>query len=184
MTTNLGYLPSEIIAGAALWVADENPLNTFSDISINDFLPADGILTYRFAAPTPISVIADANGADDGWTLYVEGSKTLLWAAGQIQYDAIMVADGITYAVDSGAMSVSASPTTVSQWVAIRTSAVAALAAYATNPHSSFMVDGIQISYRKPKDLTDIIEYCDGMIAKDTGRRQTRKIRSHFTIQR
>jgi len=180
----LGFLPTELIAGAAIWVSDENAVATSNDITIDNFLPTDGVLTYRFAVTTPISVVADANDDDTGWTLYVEGSKTLIWPAGQVQYDAIMVADGISYAVDAGSMSVAASPTTVSQWVEIKTQAIAAISKYSANPHSSFMIDGVQISYRSLKDLTNLVSYCDEQIANDTGRRQKRIIRSTFTIPR
>jgi len=184
MTANLGYLPRNLIAGAAIWIADENPINDFDDITLDDFTPLNATLKYRFASATPIEVEATANDDDTGWTLLVEGSKTLLWSAGQVQFDALAFSDGVYYAVDAGYISVSASPLAVSQWVAIKTSATAAIANYAANPHSSFMVDGIQISYRSLKDLTDMIAYCDEQIAKDTGRRTPRRIRTRFTIQR
>lgn len=183
MAENLGYLPNRIVAGESIWVSASNTAQSGVDIEFDDYSPAAGYtLAYQFASDTPISVAATSNGAGDGWTLEVTGAQTLVWAAGRIAFAGIIThtATQRTFAVDSGFISVDASPMRVSSWKAVLTAVDAAIATYAANPNGSVSIEGMSISYRSLSQLTELRDYVSYRLQQDTASRPRRIIRSTF----
>jgi hypothetical protein len=181
---NAGHLPTQINAGETIWLADANTAQGTEDIVYSDYTPGDGYtLAYQFASDTPITVDAAANGDDTGWTLTVTAAQTLAWNAGTLAYAGYVTktAGGHVTCVDSGTISVTASPLKVSAWKAVVASCDAAIANYAANPYGSIMIDGIQSTYRSLKQLTDLRGYAKSMLAADTANRPRRIIRTRFT---
>jgi hypothetical protein len=180
---NLGYMPASIVAGESIWIAAANTLNGVGlDIDLTDYTSAGGYtLAYQFAASTPITVSAAANGAK--WTLEVTGAQTLLWKAGIIRFAgfATKTVGGRVFAVDAGTIAVTASPMATSAWTAIVTACDAAILTYAGNPNSSLSVDGMSVSYRSMDDLIRLRAYAQTMAGYETGARQKRIIRARFT---
>jgi hypothetical protein len=184
MTDKLGYLPDSVVAGATIWIAAANPVGELQDITLDSFSPDDGYtLAYQFAADTPISVSAVANGANTGWTLEVTGAQTLLWAPGSLTYAGIVThtASGRTFSVDLGTISVNGSPMRVSQWKTALTACDAAIASYAANPHGSFNVGAMSVTYRSLSQLTDLREWLKYMVSLDNANRPRRIVRTRFT---
>lgn len=184
---NLGFLPDNIIGGSTIWIAAANTLaDDPEDIVLDDFTPAGGYtLAYQFAAPTPLSVAAVANGTNTGWTLEVTGAQTLLWGTGRIPFAGMITqtAGGRTFAVDQGYVEVSASPMRVSQWVAVMTAVDAAISSYASCPHGSVSVDGFSVTFRSLSDLINLRDYIKFLMESDNAKRQKRIIRARFTCQ-
>lgn len=184
--SNLGFLPGAVIAGETIYVAAANTINDWAgnDIIIPGITPAGGYtLAYSFSAATPITVNAVANGDNTGWTLTVTAAQTLLWRAGIIRYTALAVlADPArSYAVDSGAIKVTASPLTVSQYQAALTAVEAAIASYGSSNTRSIQQGDMSITFNSLKELLDLREFYRGEIARETSSRQKRIIRSRFT---
>jgi len=183
--THLGYLPSRIVGGASIWIAAANTIQGAADIILSDYTPAAGYtLAYQFAAPSPITVAAAANGANTGWTLDVTGAQTLIWSPAAVPFAGIVThtATSRTFAVDGGAVAVEGSPLRVSAWVAVLASVDAAIASYATSPHGSIAVDGMSVTYRSLQQLTDLRDYANYRLRQDSANRPKRIIRSRFTL--
>lgn len=180
---NLGYMPTDITAGETIWIAEANTIQGAEDIVLSDYTPADGsTLAYQFAAETPITVDAAANGADTGWTLEVTAAQTLLWKAPTLAYSAYVTdSNGRVFLIDQGSMAITNSPLATSAWTAIVAACDAAILAYAGNPNGSFTVDGMSISYRSLSQLTDLRTYAKGKEQEEIGGRQKRIIRTRFT---
>lgn len=189
MVENAGYMPGRIVAGASIWLAAANTLQSGVDLTFTGITPAAGYsLAYQFSAmPTPVSVAATANGAADGWTLEVTGAQTLLWAPGSLAYIGIatIVSGGVTrsFVVDQGVIAVDASPLRVSAWAAVLTSVDAAIATYAVNPNGSISIDGMSVSYRSLAQLTELRDYAAYRMQQDTAKSGSgrRIIRARFT---
>jgi len=182
MTENAGFLPSRIVSGETIWIAAANSAQDAQDITFDDYSPADGhTLKYQFAASTAIEVTAVANDANDGWTLTVTAAQTLTFQAGNVNFVALVTTTDGTFAVDQGTIYVSANPTQTSDYAAALTAVDAAIADYGSNPHSSFMLDGMQVTYRSLKDLLNLRSHYKSLIAEETGKRQKRIIRTRFT---
>jgi hypothetical protein len=148
---SLGYVPQRVIAGETIWVAAANTIQSASDIILDDFTPAGGAtLSYQFAAATPITVAAVANGANTGWTLEVTSAQTLAWKAGVIRFAGYATKSARTYAVDAGSIMVTASPLATSAWTAIVAACDAAILAQMSTGQTSgsFSVDGMSKSTR------------------------------------
>jgi hypothetical protein len=181
----LGNLPSSIVAGETIWISASNTTQaTNADIVLSDYTPAGGYtLAYKFAATTPITVSAAANGENTGWTLEVTAAQTLLWKAGTIRYAGYVThtATGRVFAVDAGSIAVTASPLATSSWTAVVTACDAAILTYAANPHGSFTIDGVTVSFRSLSQLLDLRAYAQTMADTETGARMKRIIRTRFT---
>jgi len=186
--THQGFLPDRIVAGETIWIAAANTTqSTDADITFSDYLPASYNLAYQFAAATPITVSAVANGAGTGWTLEVTAAQTLVWKPGRIRFAGYVTAKsgGRVFAVDAGAIDVTASPLATSAWTAIVAACDAAmLAQMATGQVSgSFSVDGLNKSftYRSVDELRTFRAYAQNMADAETGNRMNRIIRTRFT---
>ena len=183
--TNAGFLPHRIVGGESIWISAENTTQTATDITFTDYTPADGYtLSYQFAAPTPVTVVAVANSGDTGWTLDVTGAQTLSWVPAAITFAGIVThtATGRTFAVDGGVVYVDSSPLRVSPWVEVLASVDAAIATYAANPNGSFTVDGMSVTYRSLKQLTDLRDYVNYRMQQDSADRPRRVIKSRFQV--
>lgn len=186
MAGTLGYLPAQIVAGETIWIAAANTIQSGVDIILADFTPAGGsTLSYQFAAATPITVAAAANGANTGWTLEVTSAQTLVWKAGVIRFAGYATKSARTYAVDAGSIMVTASPLATSAWTAIVAACDAAMLTQAAtgSQSGSFSVDGMSKSftYRSTTDLVQLRSYAKNMADYETGSRQKRIIRTMFT---
>ena len=184
---DLGYMPDRIVAGETIWIAAANTTQaTNADIILDDYLPASYSLSYQFAASTPITVAAVTNGST-GWTLEVTAAQTLVWKAGRIRFAGYVTAlsGGRVFAVDAGAIEVTASPLATSEWTAVVTACDAAMLAQAATGQvsGSFTVDGISKSftYRTQQELTTLRAYAQNMADLETGNRPKRIIRTRFT---
>jgi hypothetical protein len=181
---NAGFLPSRIVAGESIWLAAANSAQDGEDLIFTDYTPAGGYtLAYQFSAATPISVAGTANGADTGWTLTVTGAQTLLWRPGVIRFAGLVThtASARIFAVDEGAIALAASPMATSEYAPVLSAIEAAILNYATNPRSSFSVDGMAISYGSLKELLDLRAVYKAEVARQIGKRIKRVIRTRFT---
>jgi len=181
---NAGFLPDRIVAGESIWIASANSAQDGEDLIFTDYTPAGGYtLAYQFAASSPISVTAVANGDNTGWTLTVTGAQTLLWRPGVIRFAGLVTHTASTriFAVDEGAIAVTASPMATSEYAAVLAAIEAAILNYATNPRSSFSVDGMSVNYGSLKELIDLRAVYKAEVASQTGKRIKRIIRTRFT---
>jgi hypothetical protein len=183
VTANLGYMPASIVAGETIWIAAANTVQAATDIELADYLPASYSLAYQFAASTPITVNAVANTGGTGWTLEVTAAATLAWKAGVIHFAGYVThtSSGRKYAVDAGAISVTASPLATSAWTAVVAACDAALLAGATSGIVSAGTDGLNFAYRSPSELINLRAYAQTMADQETGNRMRRIIRTRFT---
>jgi len=181
---NAGFLPSRIIAGESIWVAAANSAQDGKDLIFSDYAPASGYtLAYQFASAAPISVAAVANSDSTGWTLTVTGAQTLLWRPGAIRFAGLVThsSSSRVFAVDEGAIGVSVSPMATSEYAAVLAAIETAILNYATNPRSSFSVDSMSISYGSLKELLDLRAVYRAEVARQTGKRIKRIIRTRFS---
>jgi len=181
---NAGLLPIRIVAGESIWLSAANSAQDGEDLIFTDYTPAGGYtLAYQFAAAAPISVTAVANADNTGWTLTVTGAQTLLWRPGVIRFAGLVThtASARIFAVDAGAIAVTASPLATSEYAAVLTAIEAAILNYATNPQSSISMDGMAISYGSLKELLDLRAVYKAEVANQTGKRIKRIIRTRFT---
>jgi hypothetical protein len=179
----LGYIPARIVGGESIWISAANTAQSSQDIIISGFTPAGGYtLAYQFAAATPFSVTAAANGANTGWTLDVTGVQTLTMKPGRVAFAGIITKTdgGRTFAVDSGGLVVIASPLRVSSWVAVLAAIDAAFLTVSTSPNGSVSIDGMSVSYRGASDLISIRNYAQERLNSDNGRRGPSRILSRF----
>jgi len=183
--STLGYMPGRIVAGESIWISALNTIQaTNADIILADYTPAAGYtLAYQFAAATPITVDAVANGADTGWTLEVTAVQTLAWGAGTINFAGLVTKTSTTrsFSVDVGSIAITASPMSTSAWTAVVAACDAAMLTFAGNANASLSVDGMAISYRSMDDLRALRTYAQYMADQETGARQKRIIRTRFT---
>jgi hypothetical protein len=182
--TNLGYMPARIVAGESIWIAAANTIQAARDLIVDNFTPAGGYtLAYRFAATTPISVAGVANGDDTGWTVDVTAAQTLLWKAGSVSFAGVVThtATSRVFAVDQGAIAVTASPLATSAWTAVVAACDAAILTYSGSPMSSFSIDGQTYSYRSMDQLIALRDYASARAEIETGNRMKRIIRTRFT---
>jgi len=177
-------LPLTLIAGETIWIAAANTVQSSSDIILSDFTPAAGYtLAFEFTGDTPVSITAAANGDDTGWTLTVPAATTLTWNPPQVHYSimATKTSTGMVFAAGCGVIKVTASPLKVSSWVAVIESCDAATANYAKNPNGSFMIDGIQVTYRSLTSIINLRAFAVSKLNEETGNRPIRVMRSTFT---
>jgi len=175
-------MPDRIVAGESIWVSSDNSAQDGADIVLTDYPASGWTLAYEFAASTPVSVSATANG--DNYRLEVPGATTLLWASGSISYAAFVTSKSVSgrkFCVESGTISVTPSPVRVSAWAATLTDVDAAIASYATTPHGSVSVDGMAVTFRSFDDLVKLRDYVAYRLQSDSGNRQRRIIRARFT---
>jgi len=181
---NAGNLPAQVVAGETIWISADNTVQGMSDITFSGYTPAGGYtLAYQFAGTTPATVDAEANATDTGWGLTVTAAETLTWKAGVVRFAAYVThtESGKVYAVEGGEIAVIASPLATSSYTAALTACDAAIADYAANPHGSFSIDGMNVSYRSMNDLIKLRNYLKSLIAEELGNRPIRIIRTRFT---
>jgi hypothetical protein len=71
--------------------------------------------------------------------------------------------------IDSGTITVEASPIATSQYTAALAAVEAAILSYASNPNRSISVGTIRIDYKDFKELEMLRDYYKREIAKETG---------------
>jgi len=177
------FIPAQVTGGESIWVSASNTAQSSSDITFTSYTPAGGYtLAYQFAAPTPLTVDAVANGDDTGWTLDITGAQTLVWNPGRMPFAGIVThtATGRTFVVDDGGVYVWASPLRVSSWAAVLTQIDAAMLTVASNPTGSISLDGQSTTYRGADDLVKLRDYAEMQLRKDSGRRMPRRILTRF----
>jgi hypothetical protein len=180
---NAGFLPDRIVAGESIWIAAANSTQDGEDLIFADYTPAGGYtLAYQFAAAVPISVAAVANSGNTGWTLTVTGAQTLLWRPGVVRFAGFVTHTESTrvFAVDEGAIGVTASPLATSEYATVLAAIETAILNYATNPRSSITVDGMTINYSSLRELLDLRSVYRAEVASQTGKRIKRIIRTRF----
>jgi hypothetical protein len=184
MAEHLGYIPAQVTAGETIWIAAANTTRaTDADIILSDYTPAGGCsLSYLFAAATPITVAAVANGAETGWTLTVTAAQTLAWRAGSTAFAGqVTDAAGHVWLVDEGVIVVRASPAAVSTYAAALTAVESAIAEYAANPYGSFTIPGgMTVQYRSIEELINLREFYRAEVSRDSANRARRIIRTEF----
>jgi hypothetical protein len=181
---NAGFLPDRVVAGESIWLSADNSAQDGEDLIFTDYTPAGGYtLAYQFAAKTPISVAATANSADTGWSLTVTGAQTLLWLPGIIRFAGFVTHTSSTriFAVDEGSIAVTASPLAVSEYAAALTLIEAAILSFATDPQRSFALGELNVSYGSLDDLLNLRTFYKAEVARQTGKRIKRIIRTRFT---
>lgn len=176
-----GFIPAGVTGGESIWISALNTAQNSTDLTFDGFKPSDGYtLAYQFAADTPVSVSGVASG--DGWTLDITPATTLTWRPGRIAFVGIVThtASQRTFIVDSGSISVTASPMRVSSWKAVVAACDAALLTASASPNGSMTVDGVSVSYRGAADLTRLRDYAAQQLKADTANRMPRKILTRF----
>jgi hypothetical protein len=158
MAEQLNRLPTEIIAGES--------------ISIDTGISSTGsTLIYSFAAKVPFSVTCSAPSPATTWQLILTPVQTLQLGRGSIRFAGMKTntTSGLVTAVDSGTISVTASPLAVSEYTAYLAAVTAALNAWGSNPNSRVKVGEIEINYKDKDDLISLQEYFRSQIALETG---------------
>lgn len=183
MATHCGFIPESIVAGESIWLSASNTTQSAEDITFADYTPAGGYsLSYDFAATTPITVSAVANGESTGWTLEVTSAQTLLWKSGQLSFAGYVThtATGRKFAVDAGYISVNASPLSVSQWSAVVAACDKAILESGSSGYTSFSVPGVNATFKSTADIIALRDYARTMERQESGNRFRRIIRSKF----
>ena len=179
----LGFIPASILGGESIWVSASNSAQGATDITLDDYSPADGYtLSYSFQSSTPLTVAAVANGDDSGWTLDITGAQTLTLDPCRVPFVGMVThtESGRTFAVDSGGIVVYASPLRSSSWSTVMTAIDAAMLTVSTNPNGSITVDGMTVTYKSSTDLIKLRDYAKQQYDKDIGRKFPRRILSRF----
>lgn len=152
-----------------------------ADLTISDYSPADGYtISFRFggAAPFAVAGVSALDGA--AWALDVTSAATATMGRGRVAWDALATKDGVSTVADSGAISVTASPLTVSRYVATLAAVETAIANYATSTKRSFSVDGISTTYRDLDELLNLRAFLKREIAHESGARRSSVILTRF----
>jgi len=184
MKDNQGFLPTSVMAGETIWVAAANTAQSSADIILPNYLPASFSLAYQFAAATPLTVAAAANGDDDGWTLTVTAAQTLLWKAGVINFAAFVTELAVTarvFSVDAGFIRVAASPLAVSDYAAALTAIETAISTFSAGGIKAFSLGDMQITYNSVSELFDLRDFYKSESMKQLSTRPRRIIRTRFT---
>ena len=183
MTANLGFLPATLVAGETIWISSANTDQDKTDITISGFTPPDYKLTYEFAASTPLSVEAEANGDNSGWTLTVTSAQTLTFGAGLLRYVGYLTntTNDTKWAVDAGVISVAPSPLATSAWQDVVTACDAAILNNAGSGVLSLSVEGFSVTYKTTEELRRLRAYAQSMADRELGRHTPRIIRARFT---
>jgi len=173
----LNLLPETLVAGETVSVA----------VSLSSYPVASGwAVAYRFAAETPFSVSC-TGGTAGAWTLALTSAQTLTLKTGGLRFDAIAtqtVGEAVAQvvAVDSGTITVTASPMLVSQWESVLTSVDAAIASFGTSNQRSMSIEGMSVSYRTIDELLRLRAFCVSMIAREKSGRGRKVIYSRFNL--
>jgi hypothetical protein len=159
MASTLSYLPTDLIQGESI----NKTLSSVTTVT-------GYTLAYKFSSQ-PIPITVSCVGTTGTWVLTVTGDQTVLWKRGIVRYAAYLTnsTSGAVTVIDSGEITVEASPMATSQYTAILTACESALASYASNPNSSISVGTIRIDYKDEAELTKLIDYYKREIAKETG---------------
>ena len=158
MADQLSILPASIVAGE----------------SISETIPSSYVtgytLSYLFSAPTPITVACVASGTT-AWTLLVTSAQTLLWSRGTIRFAAMLThtQTGVTTCVDSGVISIAASPLTISQYAAAVVAIDAAILTFASNPNRRVNLGTMSVEYKSMEELIGLRSYYKSLVAQETG---------------
>lgn len=173
----LNLLPETLVAGETVSVAVSLPLYTAA---------SGWAVAYRFAATTPFSVSC-TGGTDGAWTLALTSAQTLSLKTGGLRFDAIAtqtVGEAVAQvvAVDSGTITVTASPLLVSQWEAVLTAVDAAIESWGTSNQRSMTIEGMSVSYRSIDELFNLRSFCVLQIQRERGGRGRKVIYSRFNL--
>ena len=177
MAKQQNILPTELVAG-----------ETISEtITMADYPAESGwAVSYRFAtSPTAITQ-ACTGGTAGSWVLSLSSAQTLAIPSGRVRFDALATqtigeAVAQVVAVDSGFISFTASPLTVSKWVAVLASVDAAIATWGTSDQRSMSIEGMSVSYRSIEELLTLRAFCTHQIQRETGNKRPHILRTRFT---
>lgn len=173
----LNLLPETLVAGETVSIS----------VSLPSYAVADGwAVSYRFAATTPFSVSC-TGGTAGAWTLALTSAQTLALKTGGLRFDAIAtqtVGETVTQvvAVDSGTITVTASPLFTSTWEAVLTSVDAAIASWGTSSQRSMSIEGMSVSYRTIDELFALRAFCKLQIERERGGRSRKVIHARFNL--
>lgn len=181
---NLGYLPARIIGGETIIVSAASPLEDRRDIRIDGYSPATGArLAYTFQASKPLTVEAVPNPESTGWRLTVGSAETLTLGPGLVGYVGVLTAGEAVKVVDSGTVSVAASPLRANSWLAMIAAIDNALLNIASNPAGQISIDGMTVSYRSADQLTRLRDYAQGQAAREQGRSAAYIMRGRYSVR-
>lgn len=164
-------MPTTLTAGETIAV----------DLTISDYSPNGGYaISFRFggAAPFTVAGVSALDGA--AWALDVTSEATATMGRGRVAWDALATKDGVSTVADSGVISVTASPLTVSRYVATLAAVETAIGNYATSTKRSFSVDGISTTYRDLDELLNLRAFLKHEIAQENGARRSSVILTRF----
>lgn len=159
MASTLSYLPTDLISGESI----NETLTGVTTVS-------GYTLAYKFASqPTPLEV--SCVGTTGTWVLTVTSAQTTIWKRGIVRYAAYLTnsSTGVVTVIDSGEITLEASPMATSDYSAALVAVEAAILSYASNPNRSISVGTIRIDYKDFKELEMLRDYYKREIAKETG---------------
>lgn len=155
MATELHALPTSIVAGETLAATLTGVLTTGRSCS------------YQFASKTPLTVACTiVNGV---FILTVSAAQTLILKSGIIRFAAFATttATSVVECVDSGYLTVEASPLATSDYSAALTAVDAAIANYAANPNKRVALGAMSVEYRSLDELLALRAFYIGEIQRD-----------------
>lgn len=158
MANQLNILPTSLIAGESI----NKTITGITDVT-------GFTLSYLFSASTPLTVACTVES--DQWTLDVTAAQTLTFKRGTVRFAAMLTetATGVVTCVDSGLISVEASPIATSDYSAALTAVESAIATYGSNPNKRLQLGTMMIEYRDLDDLIKLRDFYRGEIARETG---------------
>ncbi len=152
-----------------------------ADLTISDYSPADGYtISFRFGGAVPFAVAGVSALEGAAWALDVTGAATATMGRGRVAWDALATKDDVSTVAASGVITVTASPLTVSRYVATLAAVEKAIANYATSTKRSFSVDGISTTYRDLDELLKLRAFLKREIAQESGARRSSVILTRF----
>lgn len=158
MADALSILPYSVVAGESI------------SLSIPSTTVSGYTLSYQFSASTPITVACVASGTT-AWTLTVISAQTLVWKRGQVRFAGMLTntSTGVVTCIDSGVITVEASPLATSQYTAFVTAIDAAILTFGSNPNKRVSLGAMSVEYKTLDDLLGLRAWAQGMANSETG---------------
>ena len=158
MADALSILPDSVVAGESI------------SVSVPSTTVTGYTLSYSFSASTPITVACVASGTT-AWTLTVTAAQTLVWKRGQVRFAGMLTntSTGVVTCIDSGVITVEASPLATSQYTAFVTAIDAAILTFGSNPNKRVALGAMSVEYKTLDDLLGLRAWAQSMANSETG---------------
>lgn len=155
MAAELSILPDSIVAGESFTV------------SVTGVQTTGHTLSYSFATATPFTV---ACAITDGvFVLTVTAVQSLTLKAGQVRFVGMLTttSGGAVECIDSGYLTVEASPLATSSYTAALAAVEAAILTFASNPNRRVNLGTMSVEYKSLDELLSLRAFYKSEIQRD-----------------